>query len=123
MDSSNTPSDRWAAMTRRTDINATNRTTLRASIQDVVERTEAAPMIDGDVLGFDLTLLPAHTRLQMETIARNTSSPEEALGPMIEVLIVGSEDKRTAIKRAFQTNTPLREQWERAYETLRAPTT
>lgn len=63
--------------------------------------------------------LPEPVRLQMSLIARGANSSEEALEPIIELLVDGSVAKRAAIANAFRTNEPLREQWERTYEILR----
>lgn len=100
----------------------TNHTTLRASIQDIVMHADSLPLTSDD-LGVELDQLPAHTRMEMASIARQADTAEAALEPIIAVLVSGSDDQRAAVTRAFRSNQPLREQWERAFQTLRSTTT
>lgn len=71
-------------------------------------------------LAEQMRALPEPVRLQMALIAQGAASSDEALAPVIELLVDGSPAKRTAIVTAFRTNEPLREQWERTFEILRA---
>jgi hypothetical protein len=63
--------------------------------------------------------LPSPVRMQMQLIARSATGPDEALTPIIELLVGGSVQKRLAIVNAFKTHDSLREQWERTFEILR----
>ena len=63
--------------------------------------------------------VPAVVRMQMELVACASATPEDALAPVIELLVDGSPQKRAAIVAAISTNDPLREQWERTWEVLR----
>jgi len=58
-------------------------------------------------------------RLAMGLIARQAKSPDDALEPIIDLLVRDEPAKRDAIITAFRTNEPLREQWLRTYEILR----
>ena len=70
-----------------------------------------------DALGFGT--LPDPLRMAMSLIARQAAGPDEALEPVIGLLVENEPVKRDAIVLAFRTNTPLREQWLRTYEILR----
>lgn len=71
-------------------------------------------------LGADsFAALPEPVRLSMSLIARQAAGPDQALAPVIDLLVDGDAEERAAIVKAFQTNEPLREQWLRTYEILR----
>lgn len=84
---------------------------------DTIETSIAARDDAIDMLG----AVPDVTRMKMELIARASASPDRALVPIVR-LLVGDADpaKVDAIVAAFQTNPPLREQWQRTYQILRA---
>jgi len=71
-------------------------------------------------LAAQVAALPSPIRLQMQLIARQSSRPDDALVPIIDLLVSdGSAPKRAAIVTAFRSHDALREQWERTWEILR----
>lgn len=70
-------------------------------------------------LSAELDALPSFVRRQMQVIARASGSSDEALEPIISLLVAGSDEKRAAIVSAFRSNVPLRSQWEAAFLQLR----
>lgn len=94
----------------------------RAIAQDVASataaRAEEAPASGGVIDMFED--VPAAVRMQLELIARASVSADAALLPAIDLLVPGEPAKRDAIVTAISSNDPLREQWERAWETLRS---
>jgi len=81
-------------------------------------RSDAAPAAGGVIDMFED--VPAAVRMQLELIARASSSADTALMPAIDLLVPGEPAKRDAIVTAISSNDPLREQWERAWEALRS---
>ena len=72
-------------------------------------------------LAAQVAALPSPIRLQMQLIAIRSARPDDALVPIIDLLVPdGSVQKRAAIVTAFRANDSLREQWERTWEILRA---
>jgi len=72
-------------------------------------------------LAAQVAALPSPIRLQMQLIARQSSRPDDALVPIIDLLVSdGSAPKRAAIVTAFRSHDALREQWERTWEILRS---
>jgi hypothetical protein len=68
-----------------------------------------------------MAAMPSPIRLQMQLLARQSSRPDDALVPIIDLLVAdGSERKRAAIVTAFRSHDALREQWERTWELLRS---
>ena len=67
-----------------------------------------------------IVALPDPLRLRMSLVARQAASSDAALEPVLHLLVDGSPAKISAIAHAFRTNEPLREQWERTFEILRA---
>jgi hypothetical protein len=92
---------------------------LRATVSGgSVTGVAKAPVARG--LEAQIVALPDPLRLQMSLVARKASSSDEALEPVLRLLVPGSPAKLAAIAQAFRTNEPMREQWERTFEILRA---
>lgn len=64
--------------------------------------------------------VPEPLRREMQQVARESAGPDEALEPIIGLLVGGgSPQRRAAIATAFRTHDALREQWMRTWELLR----
>jgi hypothetical protein len=63
--------------------------------------------------------IPVVIRMKMELVARTSESSDDALEPVIDLLVDGSPAKRAAVVTAIRMTDPLREQWERTWEVLR----
>lgn len=94
--------------------------TIGASGTCVPSSTEAASIAAHDAALDMLGGVPDVVRMKMELIARASASSDRALAPIVKLLVGDDPAKINAITIAFQTNPPLREQWERTYEILRA---
>ena len=110
--------------TTREPVPGTSSPTTGAAMPSEGDVAKAAGRIQSSAprasLEAQLDALPAHVRLAMVTVAASASSADEALAPVISLLVDGPEDKRAAIVEAFRTNFLLRSQWERTYQILRA---
>lgn len=96
---------------------------LRASTSSVASFTRGSrfrQVADAESMAPDtIAALPEPLRLAMALLAKQAAGPDEALGPIIGLLVDGDADKQASIVNAFRTNEPLREQWLRTYEILR----
>jgi len=119
-----TPLDEGTRKERTPAVPAASSTTMHAEVQPAGDQAMAAGPNKSSVprasLQAQLDALPAPVRQAMVNAVASASSADEALAPVISLLVDGPDAKRDAIVQAFRTNDPLREQWERTYEILRA---
>lgn len=89
--------------------------TATASVGSVAR--EPAPAAD---MADQIAAMPSVLRMQMQLIAHSSRNADQALEPIVKLIVGGSQEKHAAIVAAFRTHEALREQWARTYELLKS---